>query len=311
MSTSILKKLSAAAGVLVLFFIVYLYRQVPRSQAPFADAEARMERIILAHGAKRVELRKQGNAWKVASDGGYFPAEDSQISTLLSGLKAIKIEDEISNRADRAAEYEVTAESGTQVQLFGANETKLAEGLFGKQAPDFAHIYFRYPDKPNVYLASGMIRGELGGIDVNAWRNHQLLDIPETKIQAITIEGEGFTTELVRTSTNVWTMNGKVIDTGLLNALVGTLAHLHVNAFVDPAAYPALSYEGLAYARVTVKGADSSVELRIGALDVKSQQHPVSIGKDNGLAWLPKSIVNSLLQRPSAFPAAKTPRQQT
>ena len=44
----------------------------------------------------------------------------------------------------------------------------LAGGIFGKQAPDFTnHIYFRYPDKPTIYLAHGMVRGELGESDLD------------------------------------------------------------------------------------------------------------------------------------------------
>ena len=93
-------------------------------------------------------------------------------------------------------------------------EAQLADGLFGKQAPDMAHIYFRYPDKANVYLVRGVLRGDLGKVEVNSWRSRDLIDIAETKIQAITIEGKGFKTELVRTSTEAWTMNGKAVDSG-------------------------------------------------------------------------------------------------
>ncbi len=306
MSQAFLKKLGIASGVLILLWIVNLYRQVPHSQRPFAKADAQAERVVLQQGPKKVELLKQGNVWKVASgSGSFYAAEENLVKTLLSGLKDVEVEDEISSRADRAAEYEVNLESGTHVSLLGAKEVKGGEGIFGKQAPDFAHIYFRYPDKPNVYLARGIIRGELGNVEVNSWRSRQLIDVPETKIQGITLEGKGFKTELVRTSTDVWTLNGKIIETGPVNALVGTLAHLRFNEFVDPVVYPTLTYEGLTLGRIIIKGGESPIELRIGAEDMKSKRIPVAISKEAGLGWLPESLIQSLQQRPSAFPEKK------
>jgi hypothetical protein len=297
MSSSLLKKLGLVSGVLLLLWIVYLYRQVPHARAPFAKAADAAERIVLEQGSGKVELQKQGSAWKVASSSGpLYAADEERVRTLLSGIKDVQVEDEISDRADRAAEFEVDAESGTRVRLVGPSGSQSVEGVFGKQSPDISHIYFRYPDQPNVYLARGIMRGDLGTADVNSWRSRQLMDLPETKIQAITIEGKGYKTELVRMSTDSWTLNGKEVEPGPINILVGTLAHLTASNFIDSAAYPGLTYEGLTYALVLVKGADASFELKIGAEDAKSKQYPVSINKDAGLAWIPEAGVNTILQ---------------
>ncbi len=109
----------------------------------------------------------------LSGSGTPYLAEESQVKSLISGLKDVQIEDEISDRADRASDYEVNAESGTRVDFLDAKGTKLAEGIFGKQAPDYSHIYFRYPDKPNVYLARGLFRGELGQPDPDSWRKKE------------------------------------------------------------------------------------------------------------------------------------------
>ena len=45
----------------------------------------------------------------------------------------------------------------------------LAEGIMGKQAPDFAHSYFRFPHQPNVYLAHGVLPGDLGKAEPHYW----------------------------------------------------------------------------------------------------------------------------------------------
>jgi len=169
MSSSILKKLSLVAGILVILWVAYLYRQVPRFQSPFANADSQAIHIQLTRGPKIVELLKQGSDWKVSIGTTTAPADESQVIALLSSLKDVQVEDEISNRADRAADYDVTPESGTLVCLWGAQPSPFAKGIFGKQAADYAHIYFRYPDKPNVYLARGLMRGELGQPDPDSW----------------------------------------------------------------------------------------------------------------------------------------------
>jgi hypothetical protein len=172
MSSASLKKLGVLAGLLVLLWIAYLYRMVPHSQAPFAKAETLAQRVALEQGPKKIELLKKGKDWQVSSGDGSssYPVEECRVKSLLVALKNVQVEDEISDRADRAADYEVNAGSGTCVRLFDAKGTKLAEGLFGKQSPDSSHIYFRYLDKPNVYLVRGIIRGELGPVDIQGWR---------------------------------------------------------------------------------------------------------------------------------------------
>ena len=74
-------------------------------------------------------------------------------------LAAMTVEDVISE--SQASLFEVTDSSGTRAMLVGSNGKPIADGIFGKQAPDFNHIYCRYADNPTVYLASGLYRGEL------------------------------------------------------------------------------------------------------------------------------------------------------
>lgn len=301
-SSRLLKLLSAISGGLLLLWLVYLCKQVPRRQDPFAKSVDVAEGIILEEGPSKIVLKKEAKTWKVGlGEGPFFPAEEDRTQTLLSALKGVQLEDVISDRADRAADFEVNPESGTRVRLLNANGATLSEGIFGEQAPDFNHIYFRFPDKPHVYLARGLTRGELGGIELNGWRDRRLFDLPEAHIQAITIESQGFKTDLIRTSTDAWTMNGHTVDPSPVNALIGTLAHLRADDFVDPATHPALSFEGLTFARLSVKGSEKLSELRMGVQDSKTKRYPVSIGKDASLAWVSEHTLHSILLKPSSF----------
>jgi hypothetical protein len=309
MSLASLKKLGVVATILLLAWVIYVFRQVPHEKTPFAKATDKTEEIILSQGNRAITLRKDSGQWKVGQEGTPFYASDAEmIKPLLSSLGTLRIEDEITDRADRQADYDVTVDTGIRVRLLDAKQTNLAEGIFGKQAPDFAHIYFRYTDKPNVYLARGLIRGDLGRIEPNYWRSRQLIDMPEAKVEGILIETKSFKTDLVRTGTDTWTMNGEPAEVGYVNAQIGTLSHSHLDEFIDPSLYPNLTFEGLTYAHVLVKGTDTSIDLRIGAQDPKTKRYPASIGKEQGLVWLSEGTISSLLKKASDLKTKPNPK---
>jgi hypothetical protein len=306
MSLQSLRKLCAAAGILVVAWLAYVYFQVPHEKKPFAHAAEKAEQINLSQGGREIALRRESGQWKVGqSTGPSYSADAEIIKTLLTGLGAVQLEDVITDRADRAADYDVTVDSGLRVRVVDAKQAILGEGIFGKQAPDFAHIYFRYSDKPDVFLARGLIRGDLGRADQNFWRSRQLIDIAEAKVQSIFIQGPGFKTDLVRISSDSWTLNGEPAESGYVNALIGTLAHSHLDEFIDPIAFPNLSDDKLSYAHVSVRGTGTSVDLLIGTPDPKSKRYPASIGKDHGLVWLSQGTIDSLLKKPADLKTKK------
>jgi len=298
MSVSFLKKLSALTGVLLAVWIFYLYRLVPHRQEPFAGNVDLARQVLIEDGVQKTRLSKQqAVGWMVLlPSGASLPTDEGTIKGLFSNLKQVQLEDEISERADRASEYEVDASSGLHVTLQDAKGTMLASGIFGKQAPDASHVYFRYPDKPMVYLARGLMRGELGRADPNSWRSHELVSIAETKIQKILLSSGGLKMNLIRVSSETWTLNGKPANMDVVNSLVGTLAHLRGEAFIDPASSPGLSYEKLTYAHVLINGTDAAVDLRIGHLDATQKRYPASVGKAAGLMWLARAPVETILQ---------------
>jgi len=297
MSGSTLKKLGLVCGFLIALWLTYLYRQIPHGKTPFAKVADSAVQIVRQQGPKTVQLSKETGSWQVQlAAGGTAPAEDSEVRQLLSALKEVQLEDEISDRADRASEFQVDEVSGTRITLKDVKGGLLGDGIFGKQAPDAMHLYLRFPDQPNVYLARGLFPEELGKADPNDWRRKELVNLPETRVQSIHIESNGVETNFVRVSTDAWTMNGKPADMAALNAVIGNLSHLKADGFIDLAAYPGLTYESLKLARVVVRSPETSVELHIGIMDARTKRYPVSIGKDAGLAWLSQPTVDSILK---------------
>jgi hypothetical protein len=304
-STRLIIALLAISGILTLLVLVYFYLQVPHHQAPFGRALDGAQQITLRIGSSKVQLDKEGTTWKVSSGAaGPFPADSGKVKSLLDGLRNVQAEDEISNNPQRAADFQVNAASGVDVAIFKPGGTLLAEGIFGKQAPDFNHIYFKFPNKPSVYLARGIIRGELGEPDLNSWRSHQLLDIPDEQIRAIFIEGHGFKTPLVRSS-DTWSANGEKLNAAPVWGLVGMLAHLHVDDFVDLSQHPALAAARLTYASVVVQTTTGNHQLHFGAPDTKDKRTPVSVDQEPSVGWISESTAGAVLRKLSDFQIKK------
>ncbi len=176
----LLRVLVAVACVLLVLGMVGAYRLVPRQKTPFKKAEDRAQRVVVEAPAtgQRVELVKKADIWNVATSSGFVPAEYVRVKALLSSLSDVVLEDVISDSAVQASRFEVNKESATHVTLWGSASNPLSEGYFGKQAPDYTHLYFRFTDKPDVYLASGLFRGELNPGKTEDWKKVEISSSP-------------------------------------------------------------------------------------------------------------------------------------
>ncbi len=299
-----IKPLLTLAFVLAFLAIAALLLRRPKTpDAPFAKAVDHAEKITLQIGNNSIDFTKNNTDWWVAasSGGARFRADPEKLKTLLKSLREVRVEDVISERGETAADYEINPESATILSLYGPNNALQASGHFGKQAPDFSHLYFRFPHQAAIYLARGAIRGELGLPEVKTWLDPDLLNIPEDMIQTVSIEGPGFKTLLERSS-NTWSVNGKKVDPTRVWALIGQLAHLRAEDYIDPAKAPQLSAGALTYASLSLQTQEGkSHRVRIGKKDTATQRHPVMVDEGSALAWVSENTVKMLLQKPSDF----------
>jgi hypothetical protein len=285
-----LKTLAVAAILLMVIVLGVFYRQVPHAKKPFARAAEQTAKIRIAYGAASVlEFEKKEDGWQVRAGTSTvsYPVEATKIESLLGSLSNVQVEDAISDRAERAADFEVTDASGTRVTAIDKKGKPWADALFGKQAPNFTNVYFRYPDQPTVYLARGLVRGELGTVKLEEWRQKDLVDIAETDMQQITLTTKGQTIDLVRSS-ETWTANGKNVNLAPVYGLIGTLAHLQADDFMDDPGAQTFDAQTIA-----VKGASASVILQIGSTGGKAGRVPVRV-KDGAAYWLNAEKVKSL-----------------
>src|SRR5687767_12325200 len=119
MSPRILKLLLIAAGALVLVWGIFQFRRIPRPTVPFAGSWPKTQSVTLTQGQRLLEFRKQSGEWVVsgAAGGPAWSVDADRWRTFESALANVRLDDVISERPERAAEFEVDAASGTRVTL--------------------------------------------------------------------------------------------------------------------------------------------------------------------------------------------------
>jgi len=294
-----MNRILAKLAIIVVIFAVVLgylfYAQVPRRQMPFKDA-GKADAFDVAQGTQSVRL-VHASSWTVQAGDLRLPADDEKVRNAILGLSTAQVEEEISDRADRAPEFEVTPDSGLRVTLYKKSKAT-ASGIFGKQAPDYTHSYFSFPGKPGVYLAQGISRAELQPATPNGWRSKDVLNLTEAEVQSVTIAAGGHPMTLTRSS-DTWTVNGKPADSARVYALLGTLAHLRAEEFMDPSQPVTFT------STVTIQSAHGTATLRLGAEDLARKRYPASVDAAPGAFWITEDKAKAILLKPSDFQPAK------
>jgi len=302
MSLKVLKLLAGAVGLLLLGVLSLFLWHLPKPKMPFQGKTAKAEQIHLSQGGQQLILEKKNAHWTAILAGGTpVKSDETKIQIFLDGLESVEVEEIISDRVDRYSDYQVDDASGTHIVLMGTNQHILSEGIFGKPAPDYFHLYFRYPDRPSVHLATGMLRAELGHVNLSEWRSRRIVDIADSqKIQAITIEAPGFKTKLVSLSSVAWTCNGQPADIAYVTILKEQIMRLAAQDFVDLKQYPELAREKLLFAHLDVQTGPETYHIYLGKPN-SEKQTPVATNADDTMYWINQVQVNSLLKKPQDF----------
>jgi hypothetical protein len=299
MSARVLRILILACSVLLVLWLIFVYRQIPRTKSPYANVFATADSVQLEQGPHQIFLQKKGSAWTVGISSGatIYAVEDERWHSLSAGLQDVQLEDVISKRKESADAFEVGAE-GIRATVRDASGKILADGVFGKQASDAIHIYFRYPDQSAVYLARGLFHGELGGSDLSGWRDHTLISMSEDQIDSVQIQSKG-NNLLVQKSSDTWTVNHAPGDPAKIKTWLGSVAHVRADDFVVMASTGAPQGSDLKQATLTLKSATSEVTLHMGTLDPKTNRVPVSTAAENGIAWISGPRLQALFVKPA------------
>jgi len=116
-----------------------------------------------------IVLQRVGEQWLVETDGTTYRADSPAVQALIESLAELKTNSMVSRKPDRHALFEVTAETGVQVETLG-HEGTLAKVLIGKSGPNIFSTYVRIVGNDEVYLIDGILKNTISKT-LNEWRN--------------------------------------------------------------------------------------------------------------------------------------------
>jgi Domain of unknown function (DUF4340) len=159
-----------------------------------ASQSAKIARIELRQGDKKLALERKDQAWVLADRGGY-PAKPEPVRTLLVRLAEAQLVEPKTRKSDRFAMLELE-EAGAkdtksrEVRLLDQQGTLIAQAIIGKKRMDAfgsskAGTYVRWPEDQQAWLANTDVEVSA---TVRDWAQTTLLDLEAAKISAVTVE---------------------------------------------------------------------------------------------------------------------------
>lgn len=201
----------AAVGAFVVLLLAFIATRekevsvgVQKFDAPSLSTAA-IESIVVS-GSNAARLERSANGWTVADPAKpdtKFPADDTQVQSLLTALVEFKAPDFVTDKDAKHAEYEVDAAKGTTVATTAAGKTFTI--VLGKSSKS-GGAYVRKADGTAVFASPSPVSGMVKR-DVGAWRKKTITTAPfadVTQLDVARADGEAFT---LKSEGGAWTLS--------------------------------------------------------------------------------------------------------
>ncbi len=150
-------------------------------------------KFVLRDGLTEKTLRKGDGGWEVSGDGvNFWKCDESKIGEALKNMtEELTEETLVTGDAGKHGMFEVTAELGTEVEVYTSGEEPAAKFYVGKQGPDFISTYFRKDGDDRVFSVPVQI-GTIYGREIVGWRDKRVMRFEPAQVsEALLIFPEG------------------------------------------------------------------------------------------------------------------------
>nr|WP_321452319.1 DUF4340 domain-containing protein [uncultured Carboxylicivirga sp.] len=196
---------------------------------------------------KQIELKKEGDSWKVLSNGKSFTGDINAIEGLIrqvNGLKPLRL---AAQTKERWTNFELTDSLATQVQLKGTDGVlaTLYIGKFSYQQPkqNMAQqnpymqqrgtmtTYVRSDNDDEVYAVEGFL-GSTANRDADAFRDKTIINADKANINKVDFVTPESSFTMVKNE-NTWMVNGTALDSTAVAKYLSGIAKLNGSSFPD------------------------------------------------------------------------------
>ena len=220
------------AGILLLqlalaAFIFWPGRNATAAVAPLYAGTTidDIQAITVSDKEKSIKVTRGGEGW-ILPEAEDFPVTAVQASDAISKVLTVDTRRLVASNPTSHSRLEVTEEKFVRrVDL----ETKDGQTLtlYVGSAPSVRSTNVRRADSDNVYLSNSRSAEDLR-MDYASWINPTYLAIPETDVQALTIENAQGKLQFTRPTTDTWTLSdlaaGETFNQNNLTSLISRLS---------------------------------------------------------------------------------------
>ncbi|MBX5482466.1 MAG: DUF4340 domain-containing protein [Myxococcaceae bacterium] len=225
-----------AAGVFVALLAVYFATRETRVSegTRTLDLTRRIDPAkVTAVELGGFTLKKNGSDWTVAGK----PADTQQVRNALEALAKVKTTEVVTLRAEKHAEYELTADKALKVKVESEGGAPV-EVWFGKNARN-GGLYARLPDSDAVFVVPGTLSWQLHR-NADEWRNKRFVSFKADDVTALTVKPVADAAYSLKKDGTEWKLGDGVtppagfrFDARAASSIPSQLSYLTAQAFAD------------------------------------------------------------------------------
>ncbi|MBP1646866.1 MAG: hypothetical protein H6Q30_311 [Bacteroidetes bacterium] len=191
---------------------------------------ATVDRLEVNASGTSVVLEKQGNGWMLTSPLRYR-ADQTVVTAAVGKGKNIEVKNVVSSNPEKQRVFQVDS-SGTLVQMY-AGGNLVAAFRVGKPSASYTETYVRREGSDDVYLADGMFSYTFVQQSKD-WRDKSIYRNEPDLVKSVTYK-YGDTTFTLAMNDSLWRLNGDSVSQPTMRSVLGSLANLQADGFVDSA----------------------------------------------------------------------------
>lgn len=275
-------QLLIALGVLSILYISALAinsgsNQTFKKNLSIVETSSVQSININVPGKDPVKLKKLADKWMVTlANGTDAPAAASSITNAIESVANLEALQLVSTKANQWNSYKVDT-SGTQIQLFGANNQTLLDIVAGrfeyKQTGMMSYV--RPTEGNEVYLVPGFFDLTFNKATED-WRDKKLIKTAQANWFGISFNYPADTSfQIAKGTDNQWRLpDSTQLDFSKVSAYLSALSNLSGNTFVSAPSNTTPAME------IQIATADGGIQLR--AFDAGDGSYVVSSSENQG-----------------------------
>jgi hypothetical protein len=268
-----------------------------------AFSATKADGIEVRGGGTTVVLRRQGDAWVVATERNQ-PADPKIPKQLLEAMDKLSTRTLISISPETHKGFEVDSTGFTVRISQGAKS--VAEFIVGKPGPDYMSTYIRPVSGDKVYLIPVFLRTTVDR-EPGTWRNRTVLEVDQAKIASYTTRTARETVTVEKGKDGAWNITAPTQEKArpdMVGMVLRSLAALRCSGFADSTVTGTSSGLDADTTAVVVKMDDgTSYSIHVGATTPANQSYTRKDG-DPMIYLVPRGRWNTILRPVGALSAA-------